>query len=148
MRNITLFLSVLLIISCGGNTAQKPKHLLSEDEMANIIYDMNMAQAIRSSQPQVLNANNVNVKNYIYKKYKIDSLTFAQNNAWYAADMENYEAIQKKASDRIKKERDAFAPKKDTTKAVKPSAKSSIRVKRDSLMKAASDKAKFHETQK
>lgn len=149
MRNITLFLSVLLIISCGGNTAEKPKHLLSEDEMANIIYDINMAQAIRSSQPQVLNANNVNVKNYIFKKYKIDSLTFAQNNTWYAADMENYEAMQKKASDRIKKERDAFAPKKDTTKALKPKpAKSSVREKRDSLMKAASDKAKLRDSQK
>jgi hypothetical protein len=136
MKRITLLLILIILFSCGRDKAQKPKHLLSENEMANVIYDINMLQAMRSSKPEVLDDNNVKAKDYIFKKYKIDSLTFAQNNTWYAADMEQYEAIQKKVSERIKREREAFAPKKDTIKPKSVGA-ANARAKRDSIRKAA-----------
>lgn len=138
-RFVLVLVSIILFISCGGNEGVKPKHLLSEDEMANVIYDINIAQAIRAAKPQLLDDNDIKPKNYIYKKYKIDSLTFAQNNAWYSADMENYEKIQKRVSDRIKKERDALKPKKDSIKPKKLSVPGQ-RAKHDSLRKAALDR--------
>jgi len=140
MKRIILLLIPVIMFSCGRDKAEKPKHLLSENEMANVIYDINMLQAMRSSKPELLDDNNVKAKNYIFKKYKIDSLTFAQNNAWYAIDMEKYEAIQKKVSERIKRERDAFAPKKDTLKPKSVGA-ANARAKRDSIRKAALGKA-------
>lgn len=139
MKKVTLLLLSVILFSCAKETVEKPKHLLTEDEMANIIYDITMIQSLRAAQPQALTNNDVDAKKYIFKKYKIDSLTFAQNNTWYAADMENYEAIQKKASDRIKRERDAFAPKKDTVKQNKNNkpGNTKLRAKSDSLRQAA-----------
>ncbi|PZR18876.1 MAG: hypothetical protein DI539_16010 [Flavobacterium psychrophilum] len=146
MKKITLLLVAVLVFSCGKETAEKPKHLLSEDEMVNIIYDINMVQSIRSVKSQLLTDNDIVAKQYIYKKYKIDSLDLAQNNAWYAADMENYEKLHKKASERLQSEMDALKPKKDTaqlSKQLKPgSVKTSLQARRDSLRKVASEKEK------
>lgn len=144
MKRITLLLAVVLAVACGKKSVEKPKHLLSEDEMVNIIYDINMVQAMRSVQSQLMPDNDVVAKQYIYKKYKIDSLDLAQNNAWYAADMENYEKIHKKASDRVQKEMDVLKPSKDTvlpSKQLKQgSVKASLKAKRDSLRQAALEK--------
>lgn len=148
MNRIVFFLVSLMLFSCGGDAVKKPERLLSEDEMSNVIYDITMLQALRSTQPQVLGDNNIKPKEYIYKKYKIDSLTFAQNNAWYTADMEKYEKIQKKVTDRIKKERDVFSQKKDTTTQKDKHLVSDSRAKSDSLRQAALNKAKQGETQK
>lgn len=145
MKRITLLLVSILFLACDSGP-EKPKRLLSEDEMANIIYDINMVQSMRSSQPFVLENNNVDAKKYIFKKYKIDSLTFAQNNTWYAANMEQYEAIEKKVSDRLRNEKEALEPKADTTK-VKKSDVPGAQARRDSFRKASEEKAKLLKTE-
>jgi len=145
MKRITLLLVSLLFLACESGP-EKPKRLLSEDEMANIIYDINMVQSMRSSQPFVLDNNNVDAKKYIYKKHKLDSLTFVQNTAWYAAHMEQYETIQKKVSDRLKKEKEALTPKADTVK-VKKSDVPGAQAKRDSFRKASAEKVKLQKTE-
>lgn len=148
MKKLALALLTVIAFSCGGDTVEKPKRLLSEDEMSNIIFDMTMLQAMRSLQPQVLDYNNIKPKEYIFKKYKIDSLTFAQNNAWYASDLETYEKIQKKVTDRIKAERDKNAQKNDTAQKTPKRDVSKVHVKLDSVRQAALDKARSAKIQK
>ena len=145
MKKLALVIVSVIMFSCGGSTVEKPERLLSEDEMTNIIYDITMIQAFRSVKPEVLDYNNIKGQEYIFKKYKIDSLTFAQNNAWYTANMDKYEAIQKKVTERIKKERKLFSQKNDT---LSNPSKSGSRSKRDSLKKAALNKVKSNGTQK
>ncbi len=101
--------------SCGGGT-EEPERLLSEDKMADILYDITVLQAMRAHQPKYLLDNNVNTTEYIYQKYDIDSATFAQNNTYYASDLEKYERIHKKVTDRVNKEKAVFEDKKDTLK--------------------------------
>jgi hypothetical protein len=148
MNRIVFFLVSVMLFSCGGDKVEKPKHLLSEDEMSNIIFDMTMLQAMKSLQSQVLDYNNIKPKEYIFKKYKIDSLTFAQNNAWYTSDLETYEKIQKKVTDRIKLERDKNAQKNDTSQKTPKRDVSKVHAKRDSLRQAALDKARSAKIQK
>lgn len=143
MKRITLLLISIILFSCGGDTVEKPKRLLSENEMSDIIYDMTMLQAMKSLQPEVLSYNNIEPKEYIFKKYKIDSLTFAQNNAWYTADLETYEKIQAKVTDRIKAERDKNAQANDTVNKPAKANVSKAAVKHDSLRRAALGKAKL-----
>jgi len=82
--------------------------------MVDILYDIALLQSIKSFQPAVLDTNNVHAHIYIYKKYKIDSLTLAQNHTYYASDIEEYEKMENKVSERIKQQRDALTPKKDS----------------------------------
>jgi len=108
------FIFLLVIASCGNSTAPKPEHLLDKGEMVDILYDIALLQSIKSFQPESLDTNNVHSETYIYKKYKIDSLTFAQNHTYYASDIEQYEKIEKDVADRIKKNRENLMPKKDS----------------------------------
>lgn len=115
MKKLVFILLSALAISCGNETVQKPEHLLSEDEMVDILYDVSLLQSLKSYRPQILDSNNVDPRTYIYKKYKIDSTTFSQNHNWYAHDLENYEKIQKRLVTRLERQQEKLAPKKSST---------------------------------
>ncbi|MCO6148010.1 DUF4296 domain-containing protein [Flavobacterium sp. NRK1] len=148
MNRIALFLALFVFLACKKEAAEKPEHMLTEDQMVDILYDITMLQAVRSFQPQVIDNNNVNPKKYIYLKHNIDSLTFAQNNIWYASDFDKYEKIQNRVAERIKKEKEDMVPKKDTAAVKKDSVKlkkseiPGAEAKRDSFRKAALDRVK------
>lgn len=114
MKKLVFILLAVLVAACNQNTAPKPDRLLDRDEMTNILYDIALLQAIKSYKPNVLDSNNVYSHNYIYKKYKIDSLTFAQNNTYYASDIEEYEKIEQKVSEKIKENREKLSPAADS----------------------------------
>lgn len=111
MKKSAFILVLFLAFACANEAVPKPDRLLKEGEMVNILYDISLLQAIKSYQPQALEDGKVDAKTYIYKKYNIDSLTFAQNQAYYASKLEQYESIQTKLIDRIKKEKEKFKEK-------------------------------------
>lgn len=119
MRNIAYILLSVLLVSCGEEKAEKPKHLLQEDEMVNILYDITLLQAISSYTPKALEDSKIDNRNYIYKKYKTDSLTFAQSNEYYASDLDVYDGIQKKVAAKIEQDKIKYGLKKN---AVTPTA--------------------------
>jgi len=122
MKKIAIILlSAIALYGCGGPA--EPKKLLSEKQMEDILYDMSVLQAIKSFTPQSLDSNKVDAKTYIFKKYKIDSLTLAQNHLYYAHDLEAYKKIQQHITERLKAERDKLAPKKPAA-TTKPGVKS------------------------
>lgn len=93
------FLSLLIVlIGCKNSEVEKPEKLLTEDQMAAIIYDISVIDAIRAHRPGQSQAVD---RGYIYKKYEIDSLQFAKNNAYYASDVSKYKKIYDRVSERI-----------------------------------------------
>jgi hypothetical protein len=114
MKKLVLIILGALVMSCGNDAVPRPQHLLKERDMVNILYDISLLQAIKSFTPKSLNQNNVEPSKYIYNKYKIDSLTFAENHLYYASNLEKYEKIQKEVAEKIKKNKAQF-----TTKAPK-----------------------------
>ncbi|MEL1245603.1 DUF4296 domain-containing protein [Flavobacterium sp. DGU11] len=114
MRNIAYILLSVLLVSCGEEKAEKPKHLLQEDEMVNILYDITLLQAISSYTPKALEDSKIDNRNYIYKKYKTDSLTFALSNEYYASDLDVYDGIQKKVAAKIEQDKIKYGLKKNT----------------------------------
>ena len=140
MKKLAFVLIVLSVFVYGCESVSKPKHLLTEGDMVNVLYDISILQAIKSYQPEALDSSKVNAKNYIYKKYSIDSTILAQNQEYYAQNLEQYESIQKKLGAKLKKEKEKFAPKKtekDTKKKSEVRLKANI--KRDSLRKVVVD---------
>lgn len=104
MKTILYFLVGILIVACG-NSIEKPKNLIDEDEMVDILYDAAILEAMRTQNPQLLTVNKINPGTYLYKKYKIDSLQFAQSHHYYASDVERYKKMYDKVSQRIEKNR-------------------------------------------
>ncbi len=101
-----LFLS-LFVFSCSKNPAPKPDNLLDEEVMVDIIYDISILQATDGSMPYKLTEHTIEMDEYIFEKYKIDSVTYRQNQRYYAADARKYKKIYKKVIERLDKENPA-----------------------------------------
>jgi Domain of unknown function (DUF4296) len=102
MKKILPFLLVLLsLLSCKKELTKTPNHLIEKDEMVDIMYDLSLLEAIKNQNYSSTDSLKINSNEYILKKYKIDSLQFAQNNIYYAADYKEYKKMFEKVKKRL-----------------------------------------------
>jgi len=94
---------------CSCTDTSKPENLISEDEIINILYDMNVLHSIRSNNYQIFNTYDIDPKEFIYNKYNIDSLQFVESHKYYIKDMDNYQKIIEKLIERAEKHKDSIA---------------------------------------
>lgn len=128
---------VLLMVSCYTfKKPEKPKHLLSKKEMVNIIMDLRLLASANGALQRKFEEYGIYSEAYVYKKYKIDSVTFTQNNNYYAFYIDDYNEIYNKVKDsleELKKDLDALVIKETAEKRKKDSI-NRVR-KKDSLIK-------------
>ena len=105
MRNcIALFLMLSVFSGCQKSSFEKPDRLIEKEVMVNIIYDLSIAEAIKSQNPASMGTTYIIPNDYIYKKYKIDSLQFAKSDQYYAKDIKVYKKIYESVSKRLAEE--------------------------------------------
>lgn len=105
MKNCFLLLLALFIVatSCKDKVVKEPKHLIEKEKMIDIIYDLAILEASRT-QNMGVQYNYPKTGDFLKSKYKIDSLTFAQNIKYYASDMKSYKRMYNKVKKRLDKE--------------------------------------------
>ncbi len=96
---LILFGVLLLILGCKDAVISKPQNLIEEDKMENIIYDLALLEGIKSYNPG--NFQNIKSNEYVYKKYKIDSLQFVKSTQFYASDISKYKAMYERVQKRL-----------------------------------------------
>lgn len=101
MKKIVPFLAILTFWGCKEDWVKKPKHLIERAQMVDIMYDLTLLEAIKYQNPSVLDSNQIRSKQFIYKKYKIDSLQLAQNNVYYASDYKAYKVMIEQVAKRL-----------------------------------------------
>lgn len=101
MKKVIYLFVVLAIFACSKNPVKEPKVLLDEETMENILFDVAVLQAAKANSPEVLQANSIDSKDFIYKKYKIDSATYHQNNRYYAGDVRKHKHMHKRVLARL-----------------------------------------------
>lgn len=101
---VALIVLFSVFASCQKSAVEKPDNLIEEDVMVDIIYDLAILDAIKSQNPASLDAHGINPNEYIYKKYKIDSLQFAKNDRYYATDIKKYKKIYDEVAKRMEEQ--------------------------------------------
>ncbi|TDD78463.1 DUF4296 domain-containing protein [Flavobacterium caseinilyticum] len=102
MRKIITFLAILtLYVSCKDEVVKKPERLIDKEVMIDVMYDLAVLEAIKYQNPASLDTFKINSRDYIYKKYKIDSLQFAKSNVYYASDYEDYKLMFEQITKRL-----------------------------------------------
>ncbi len=115
MKKIIPYLFLIVtFLSCAEKEAEKPKNLIPQDKMEEILYDLNFLQAIRNTNYQVFQRKNINPEEYIYTKYNVDSLQFAQSNKYYVKNPENYEKMIDRIVERINQEKQKLQAQEPT----------------------------------
>ena len=105
MKKRISLLAILTLLGCKDDLVKKPDVLIDKSKMMDVMYDLALLEAIKYQNPAVLDSNQIRPKQYIYKKYKIDSLQLAQNNVYYAADYKSYKIMFEEVVKRIANEK-------------------------------------------
>lgn len=88
------------MIACSDNPIPKPDNLLDQEEMENILYDISVLQAgqtVSSIEGDLV----INIPEYIYNKYEIDSTVFFQNQRYYSGDVKKIKKMYKNVLERV-----------------------------------------------
>ena len=142
MKKILPFLIIFgLFVSCKKELAKEPAHLIEKSKMVDIMYDLSLIGAMRNQNSTLLDSFKNNSNEYIYKKYKIDSIQFAQSNIYYAADYKEYKKMYEQVKNRLAKDKTLteVAIKVDKKKALlleKKNKKLKLKKETDSIKKA------------
>lgn len=105
MKKIIFIFITIAFISCSEKPVPKPDNLLSKEEMENIIYDISILQAAEAYKPEILGTNSLYVKEYVFKKYNIDSTIYFQNYKYYAADIRVFKKLYKNVNNRLEEKK-------------------------------------------
>ena len=102
MKNfIVIILVLFLSTSCKKEVVKQPAKLIEKEKMIDIMYDLSLLEAIKYQNPLSLDSVNSDPKNFVLKKYKVDSLQFAQSNIYYAADYNTYKEMYDEIGKRL-----------------------------------------------
>ena len=105
---IYIFALLLTVTACKKNIVPKPDKFLDEKQMESLLYDLAVLESMKVSQAQMLDSLQFNSKQFIYKKYQLDSLSLAQNMVYYASLPKDYDRIVRKVEEKLKKQRDSI----------------------------------------
>jgi len=103
--------------------------VLEEELMVDILTDIAFIRAAKTSSRKVFDEKGINPESYILRKYGVDSIVFAENNAWYGGQLERYKAMFTKVKsniegskikyEKLKKEEDSIKKVQDSIKKAK-----------------------------
>ncbi|MES2804313.1 DUF4296 domain-containing protein [Flavobacterium sp. 11] len=140
MRKIITFLTIVtLFVSCKEEVVNKPERLIEKDVMVDIMYDLSILEAIRNQNPASLDTFKINSRDYIFKKYKIDSVQFAKSNVYYASDYNEYKSM----FEQIRKRLEANTKSVDSLVKLKKKKKNPIVDKKQKQVAISRDTTKL-----
>jgi hypothetical protein len=141
MKQLLYIFSILIFLSsCTSNTIyKKPKDLISQEQMVDLLVDMQLAVGAKSVKN--IEEKRSNYMPLIYEKYGVDSARFARSNFYYSTTIDDYTKILQAVSvrlDTLKNKHENLLRTNDSIeKANRPTIKDlgKIQINSDSLIK-------------
>lgn len=127
---VGLFLCLLFLASCQEiDKSPKPKDLLSEDEMVDVLTEIALLNGARTYNKNMLREKGIDPYEHLQEKFDVDSSQFIRSNNYYS---ENYKVYSKIYS-RVKERLEAMQVIYDSIREVEERKRDSIRAIEDSL---------------
>lgn len=104
-KKISFLLLAMLLVSCAEKLVEQPEDLIPKDKMTNMLYDIAILTAGKNTSRATLVDRGIKTMDYIYKKYKIDSVQFVKSDLYYASRPAEYEAIYTEVETRLTDEK-------------------------------------------
>ena len=106
--SISIFF-LLLILCCKDQTlVYKPKNLIDELTMENIIYEAIMMDVMSTFKPKNKKFISIVGTPYLFLKYNIDSLQLVRSNEYYTKNPKIMSKMYKKVLKRMERSKDSI----------------------------------------
>jgi len=117
-----IILIIFIGLSCQDvKHMDKPKNLIPEDKMVDILTEMALLNAARNYNKIMLEQTGIKPDQYIYEKFGIDSVQFEKSNAYYTEKYDDYERVFDKVKDSLQSLKAHFDELVEEEKRVKDS---------------------------
>ncbi|AYN69407.1 DUF4296 domain-containing protein [Euzebyella marina] len=116
---IVLFCSVVLLCACNDQLIEPPENLIGKDKMVLILKDVAIINAAKTTNVSVLRENNVDIMEYIYAKYDVDSLQFVESDKYYASLPAEYKTMYLNVEALLEKDQNVFKEAKEVQDSIK-----------------------------
>lgn len=101
-KGILFFALLVSFVGCRKEeTVKAPKRLIDKAVMVNVFYDLALLEASKYQMMSKTEYQKISPKEFIFKKYKIDSAQFSQSNIYYASSIEEYKAMFEQVQKRL-----------------------------------------------
>lgn len=107
-KTITLLCGCLLLSCQNVEHEPKPKNLIKEEKMVNVLVDLAKIDAAISLNAKKYRKRDVVGKKLLFKKYNIDSLQLVKSNAYYAEHFKINQRIYDSVRARLEREKDSL----------------------------------------
>jgi len=100
---------------------EEPENLIPEEKMVDILAEVYINNAARSINNRVIRSKGIKLDSLLYQKYQVDSVQFAQSNAYYTSQLNKYNDLFVQVEERLvilQNEKDSIKESKDNSKKV------------------------------
>ncbi|MEW2920317.1 DUF4296 domain-containing protein [Muricauda sp. ANG21] len=108
MKKTILIFVGLFFLACGEKVVEEPENLIPKEKMTDILYDLAILNATKSSFSSVFEKTGIDIMEFLYEKYDIDSIQFAESDLYYASVPLQYQSIYEDIDARIERRKEAM----------------------------------------
>ena len=130
MKKAILFFFGVFFLACGEKVVEQPENLIPKEKMTDILYDLSLLNSTKSSFSSAFDKTGIDIMEFLYEKYDIDSTQFAQSDLYYASVPLEYQSIYEDVDGMIEKRKNAF---ESITKRRNDSIRDAQNQRRDSI---------------
>lgn len=121
---IVAFCLLSIMMGCQDITEpKKPKNLISSKKIEEVMYTSALLKAARGVNVGQLSQTGIKPEKYIEDKFGIDSITYAENIAYYTTDVDHFLEMNERVSKRLVK----IYSEQDSLNKIDKAIKDSIR---------------------
>lgn len=82
---------------------EEPENLIPKEKMESILYDLAILNSTKSAFSSVFDETGIDIMEFLYEKYDIDSIQFAESDLYYASLPLEYQSIYESVDARIER---------------------------------------------
>ena len=99
---------MILLVSCAEKVVEEPENLIPKEKMTEILHDLAILNAAKSGAAIKFKDSGIDVMDFLYKKYGIDSTQFSESDLYYASIPLEYQSIYENVEKRIQVQKDTM----------------------------------------
>lgn len=108
MKKLLFLLVFLMVVSCAEKVVEEPDNLIPKEKMVDILHDLAILNATKTTIGAKLDESGIDIMEFLYKKYQIDSTQFSESDLYYASLPLEYQAIYTEVETRLDKRQKAM----------------------------------------
>jgi hypothetical protein len=115
-KRFLILVFVIAFVSCEKPVIEKPRHLIKEKQMINMLFDIHLAEATFNRMRNDSIVRKSSSENFYYSvlaKYDVPDSVFEKSFIYYASNPKNFEKIYREVMSKLSETEQAFSGRKN-----------------------------------